>query len=440
MKNPQIRTELPGPGARAMIERDSKVASPSYPRDYPFVISHGRGTEAWDVDGNRFLDFAAGIAVCATGHAHPRVVEAVREAAGKFLHISSDYWHEEMTALAERLSAIVPLGEPGMCFFCQSGTESVEGALKLARYATGRQRIIAFLGSFHGRTMGSLALTSSKYTQQAGFAPAMPGVTHVPYPNTYRPLFAGTDQGQAVLDYIGMLFERNLPAAEVAAIFVEPLQGEGGYLVPPDGFLAGLRSLCDEHGILLVFDEVQSGIGRTGRMFAAQHSGVTPDIMTLAKGLGSGLPIGAVVAKRSIMQKWKKGAHGNTFGGNPLCCAAANATIDLVREQYAANAAKVGAHFMNRLAELKPHYPCIGDLRGRGLMIGVEMIEKDGAPARALVDRLLHRAYQNGLLLLSCGVSTLRFMPPLCVSEAEVDEAMIWLRQSLDEALAGNKQ
>jgi 4-aminobutyrate aminotransferase len=435
-RNPHLVTALPGPKSRAMIERDSKVASPSYPRDYPFVISHGRGTEAWDVDDNRFLDFAAGIAVCATGHAHPHVVKAVQDAAAKFLHISSDYWHEEMTALAERLSAIVPLGEPGMCFFCQSGTESVEGALKLARYATGRQRIIAFLGSFHGRTMGSLSLTSSKYTQQVGFAPTMPGVTHVPYPNTYRPLFAGADQGKAVLDYIRMLFERNVPPQEVAAIVIEPLQGEGGYLVPPDGFLAGLRQLCDEHGILLVFDEVQSGIGRTGRLFASQHSGVLPDIMTLAKGLGSGMPIGAVVAKQSIMKKWKKGAHGNTFGGNPVCCAAANATIDLVREQYVQNAAKVGAYFMKRLAELRPDYPCIGDLRGQGLMIGMELIESDGTPARALVDRILHTAYHNGLLLLSCGVSTLRFMPPLCVTEAEVDEAMTYLRQSLDEALA----
>ena len=437
VKNPHIKTELPGPKSRAMIERDQKVASPSYPRDYPFVISHGRGTEAWDVDGNRFLDFAAGIAVCATGHAHPRVVKAVQDAAAKFIHISSDYWHEEMTALAECLSAIVPLGEPGMCFFCQSGTESVEGAIKLARYVTKRGRIIAFLGSFHGRTMGSLSLTSSKYTQQAGFFPSMPGVTHVPYPNPYRPLFAGADQGKAVLDYIRMLFERNLPANEVAAIVVEPLQGEGGYLVPPDGFLQGLRQICDENGILLVFDEVQSGIGRTGRMFAAQHSGVTPDIMTLAKGLASGMPIGAVVAKQSLMKQWKKGAHGNTFGGNPVCCAAANATIDLVREQYVQNAAKVGAHFMKRLEEMRPEYPCIGDIRGRGLMIGVELIEQDGAPAKKLMEPLLHRAYQNGLLLLTCGVSTLRFMPPLCVTEAEVDEAMVYLRQSLDETLAG---
>jgi 4-aminobutyrate aminotransferase len=436
-KNPHIKTALPGPRSRAMLERDAKVTSPSYPRDYPFVMSHGKGSEVWDVDGNRFLDFAAGIAVCATGHAHPRVVKAVQEAAGKFLHISSDYWHEEFTSLCEKLSALAPMSEPGMVFVCQSGTEAVEGALKLARYVTKRGRILGFLGGFHGRTMGSLSLTSSKYTQQAGFFPTMPGVTHVPYPNSYRPLFAGSEQGKAVLDYIRMLFERNLPPSEIAAIVIEPLQGEGGYIVPPPGFLTGLRQICDEHGILLVFDEVQSGVGRTGKMFCAEHEGVTPDIMALAKGLGSGLPIGAVVARRSLMQQWKKGAHGNTYGGNPVSCAAANATIDLVREQYCANAAKVGAHFMKRLHEMKPDYPCIGDIRGLGLMIGVEMIEPDGSPARAMVDRLLHRAYHNGLLLLSCGVSTLRFMPPLCVTEAEVDESLVYFRQSLDEALAG---
>ena len=295
-RNPHIKTELPGPKARAMLERDLRVASPSYPRDYPFVISHGRGTEVWDVDGNRFLDFAAGIAVCATGHAHPKVVAAVQEAAAKFLHISSDYWHEGMTALSERLSALVPLGEPGMSFLCQSGTESVEGALKLARYVTGRGRIIAFLGSFHGRTMGSLALTSSKYTQQAGFFPAMPGVTHVPYPNTYRPLFAGSDQGEAVLGYIRMLFERNVPPQEVAAIVVEPLQGEGGYLVPPESFLPGLRQLCDRHGILLILDEVQSGSARTGKFFAIEHWGIEPDIITLAKSFAGGMPLSAVAS------------------------------------------------------------------------------------------------------------------------------------------------
>ncbi len=437
MPNPHIKTELPGPKARALLERDRPVASPSYPRDYPFVMSHGRGSEVWDVDGNRFLDFMAGIAVCSTGHSHPRVVEAVKSAADRFLHISSDYWHENMTALTERLAKHAPMGEPVMSFLCQSGTESVEGAIKLARYATGRPRYLGFLGSFHGRTMGSLAFTSSKYTQQKGFAPTMPGVTHVPYPNTYRPLFAGNDQGRAVLDYIRMLFDRNVPPSEVAAILVEPIQGEGGYLVPPDGFLAGLRGICDEHGILLIFDEVQSGVGRTGRMWASEHWGVQPDIMTSAKGLGSGLPIGAFIAKQTIMEKFQRGAHGNTYGGNPLSCAAAIATLDLVASEYAANAAKVGDHFMGRLRELQSDFPCIGEVRGRGLMIGMELIESDAArtPARQLVDRLVTRAYHNGLLLLSCGVSTLRFMPPLSVSAAEVDEAVSLLRVALSEAL-----
>jgi 4-aminobutyrate aminotransferase len=439
MSHPHIKTALPGPQAKAMIARDAEVISPSYPRDYPFVMSHGRGTQVWDVDGNRFLDFAAGIAVCATGHAHPQVVSAVKAAADDFLHISSDYWHEGMTALGERLAAVAPMNEPAMSFLCQSGTEAVEGALKLARYVTRRPRFIGFLGGFHGRSMGSLSFTSSKYTQQLGFAPTMPGVTHVPYPNPYRPLFAGDDQGKAVLDYLRMLFERNVPAAEVAAILVEPLQGEGGYVVPPDGFLAGLRALCDEHGILLIFDEVQSGIGRTGKMFACEHAGVAPDIMTLAKGLGSGLPIGAVVARKSLMSQWKRGAHGNTYGGNPLACAAANATLDLVRGGLMDNAAIVGAHFMARLRELARSYPCIGEVRGQGLMIGMELIEGDSAktPARKLCDDIVTRAFHNGLLLLSCGVSTVRFMPPLNASVEEVDEAVALLRISMDEALSG---
>src|SRR6478736_9265376 len=272
---PHIRTELPGPNARSMLARDAEVVSPSYPRDYPFVMSHGRGVEVWDVDGNRFLDFAAGIAVCGTGHCHPQVVAAIKDAADEFLHISSDYWHERQIALAEKLDALAPLDEASMSFFCQSGTESVEGALKLARYVTGRGRFIGFLGGFHGRTMGSLAFTSSKYTQQKGFFPTMPGVTHVPYPNQYRPLLAGNDQGAAVLNYIeNVLFKSNVPSNEVAAILIEPIQGEGGYLVPPDGFLQGLRALCDRHGILLIFDEVQSGIGRSGKMFASEHFGV----------------------------------------------------------------------------------------------------------------------------------------------------------------------
>ncbi len=444
MNNPHIKMPLPGPRAQALIARDAEVISPSYPRDYPFAMSHGRGTEVWDVDGNRFLDFAAGIAVCATGHAHPQVVAAVQKAAGEFLHISSDYWHEQMVGLGERLAKLAPMqtiaGEGAMSFLCQSGTEAVEGAIKLARYVTRRPRFIGFLGGFHGRTMGSLSFTSSKYTQQLGFAPTMPGVTHVPYPNPYRPLFAGADQGQAVLDYISMLFERSVPAAEVAAILVEPIQGEGGYLVPPDGFLAGLRALCDKHGILLIFDEVQCGVGRSGKMFACEHWGVAPDIMTSAKGLGSGLPIGAIVAKKSIMSQWKRGSHGNTYGGNPITCAAASATLDLVAGGFADNAASVGAHFMSRLHELAKTYPCIGEVRGKGLMIGMELIETDGnkTPANALCDAVITRAFHNGLLLLSCGVSTVRFMPPLNTSIAQIDEAVALLRTSLDEALRGD--
>jgi 4-aminobutyrate aminotransferase len=441
MKTAHITTELPGPKARAMITRDAAVVSPSYPRDYPFVMSHGRGADVWDVDGNRFLDFAAGIAVCSTGHSHPKVVEAITEAAQGFLHISSDYWHERQVVLGERIRDLKPMGEtPVMSFMCQSGTEAVEGAIKLARYVTGRSRFIGFLGGFHGRTMGSLSFTSSKYTQQQGFFPTMPGVTHVPYPNNYRPIFAGDDQGQAVLHYIEhVLFAHNVPAKEVAGILVEPIQGEGGYVVPPAGFLEGLRALCDRHGILLIFDEVQSGIGRTGKMFAAHLTGVVPDIMSLAKGLGSGMPIGLVVAKKQHMEQWKRGAHGNTYGGNPVCCAAAIATIDLVQGGYAANAADVGAYFMERLREWQSRTPQIGEVRGHGLMIGLELIKGNGdkTPARELCDDLITRAYHNGLILLSCGVSTVRFMPPLLITRADVDEAMVLLEASLKEVLSG---
>lgn len=439
MRLPHIHTPLPGPKAQALIERDRLVSTPSYPRDYPFVMEKGRGAEVWDVDGNRFLDFASGIAVCSTGHAHPDVVQAIRAATEDFLHISSDYWHERMTRLCERISAMAPMREPAQVFLCQSGTESVEGALKLARYVTGRPRFIGFLGGFHGRTMGSLSFTASKYTQQAGFFPTMPGVTHVPYPNTYRPLFRGNDQGQAVLEYVeNMLFQTNIPPTEVAAILVEPIQGEGGYLVPPDGFLQGLRDLCDRYGILLIFDEVQSGVGRTGRMFASQHWGVTPDIMTLAKGLGSGLPIGMTVARRTLMERWKRGAHGNTYGGNPVTCAAALATLDLVEREYAGNAARIGEYFIGRLRELQSRFECIGDVRGKGLMIGMELVvdRETRKPAKELADKLLTRAFHQGLLLLSCGVSTVRFIPPLMIDRGHVDEAMVLLEAALTEAIA----
>src|SRR5579863_1092233 len=439
MPPPHIRTPLPGPRAQALIARDRAVTTPSYPRDYPFVMARGRGAEAWDVDGNRFLDFMSGIGVASTGHAHPEVVQAIKSAADEFLHISSDYWHERMTHLAERINELNPMGEAVQVFMCQSGTEAVEGALKLARYVSGRPRFIGFLGGFHGRSMGSLSFTASKYTQQAGFFPTMPGVTHVPYPNLYRPLLAGADQGSAVLEYIeNVLFPSNVPASEVAAILVEPIQGEGGYLVPPDGFLAGLRALCDRHGILLIFDEVQTGIGRTGKMFASEHWGVAPDIMTLAKGLASGLPMGLVVARRTHMEKWKRGAHGNTFGGNPLCCAAALATLDLVEREYAANAATVGEYFIAKLKDLQKRFPSIGEVRGKGLMIGMELVKDrtTRAPAKALCEAVLTRAFHNGLLLLSCGQSTVRFIPPLMINRAHVDEAMTLLESALEEALA----
>ncbi|HEY3383154.1 MAG TPA: acetyl ornithine aminotransferase family protein [Vicinamibacterales bacterium] len=437
MQTPHIRTELPGPRAQALLARDAEVTSPSYPRDYPFAMSHGLGVEVWDVDGNRFLDFAAGIAVCSTGHCHPDVVRAIQQAAERFIHISSDYWHEGQTRLAERIAGLAPMSEPAMSFFCQSGTEAVEAALKLARYATGRSRFIGFLGGFHGRTMGSLAFTSSKYTQQKGFFPTMPGVTHVPYPNPYRPLFAGQDQGQAVIRYIEeMLFQGNVPPGEVAAVLVEPLQGEGGYLVPPDRFLASLRALCDRHGILLIFDEVQAGVGRTGRMFACEHWGVQPDILTLAKGLGSGMPIGLMAARKSLMRAWPRGAHGNTYGGNPICCAAALATLDLVEQRYMANAAEVGLGLLARLQALQERHPEIGDVRGKGLFLGMELVtdRQSKQPAKALCDAVVTRAFHNGLLLLSCGASTIRFMPPLLVSQANVEEALVLLEASLNEA------
>ena len=439
MPSSRILMPLPGPNAQALSTRDLPVTTPSYPRDYPFVMAKGRGAEVWDVDGNRYLDFMSGIGVCSTGHAHPQVVQAIKEAADDFLHISSDFWHERMTRLAEKINALDPLRAPAQVLICQSGTEAVEGALKLARYVTGRPRFIGFLGGFHGRTMGSLAFTSSKVTQQAGFFPTMPGVTHVPYPNTYRPLFAGADQGRAAIDYIeNLLFQGNVPPQEVAAILVEPIQGEGGYLVPPDSFLPGLRELCDRHGILLIFDEVQSGIGRSGRMFACQHWNVAPDIMTLAKGLGSGLPIGLVVAQRRLMERWKRGAHGNTYGGNPLCCAAALATLDLVEREYAANAADVGGYFLGRLRELQERFACIGDLRGKGLMIGMELVSDRSTrtPAKALCEAVLTRAFHHGLLLLSCGVSTVRFIPPLMINRAHADEATELFTTALSEALA----
>jgi 4-aminobutyrate aminotransferase len=428
---------LPGPKARAIVERDLRSVSPSYPREYPFVMSHGRGSEVWDVDGNRFIDFAAGIAVTSTGHSHPKVVQAVKEAADKFLHISSDFYHEGMVQLAEKLDDVVPIEENCRTFFTNSGTESVEGAIKLARRATGRTRFIGFIGGFHGRTMGSLAFTASKYTQQEKFSPTMPGVVHVPFPNPYRPLFIGEDQGLAVLDYVeNVVFRSLVPSEEVAAFLLEPIQGEGGYIVPPDSFIPGLRRLCNKYGILLIADEVQSGIGRTGKWFAMDHWGVEPDIVVMAKGIASGMPIGAFTARESIMGKWSAGAHGNTYGGNPLCVAAALATLRLAEDGMIENAARMGHMMQQRAREMMVRHPTIGQVRGKGLMIGIELVtDRDTKePARRVLKDLLYTAFERGLLLLSCGVSTIRLMPPLTISGEVAEEGLDIFDRALSAA------
>ncbi len=429
---------LPGPQAQQIIERDAHSVSPSYGRAYSLVISHGRGSEVWDVDGNRFIDFMAGIAVTTTGHSHPAVVQAIKDAAGKFLHISGDFYHERMVQLAEKLDEIVPIQEHCQTFFTNSGTESVEGAIKLARRATDRSRFIGFIGGFHGRTMGSLAFTASKITQQEGFFPTMPGVVHIPFPNPYRPLLAGDDQGLAVLDYLENVVFRNLvPPEKVAAVLLEPIQGEGGYIVPPDSFIPGLRQLCDKYDILLIADEVQSGIGRTGKWFAMEHWGVEPDIVTIAKGIASGMPMGAFTARESIMNSWNAGAHGNTYGGNPLCMAAALATLRLVEEEgMLENAARMGRYMQQQVRDMMDRHPTIGHVRGKGLMVGMELV-KDRVtkePAKQVIDDLLQAAFERGLLLLPCGVSTIRFMPSLNVSQEIVEEGLHLFDQALTAA------
>ncbi len=435
---PVQKLEVPGPRARAILARDAAVISPSYPRDQPLVMERGRGTEIWDVDGHRFLDFAAGIAVCATGHAHPRVVEAIREQAGRFLHISADYHHEKWVELSETLDRIAPFAEDSVVFLANSGTEAVEAALKLARYHTRRPRFVGFYGGFHGRTLGSLAFTSSKVRQRAGFSPFMPGVTHVPYPDPYRPRLAfdpGTsDVGRAVVDYLEeVVFVHDAPPDEVAAILVEPIQGEGGYVVPPASFLPRLRELCDRHGILLIADEVQSGMGRTGRWWAIEHDGVEPDIVTSAKGIASGLPLGAMIARRSVAT-WGPGSHGNTYGGNPIACAAALATVAVLEEGALGNAATLGARAFEGLTRLAERHPSIGQVRGRGLMLGIELVRDRSTRERApeLRDDVARQAFEHGLVVLGCGKNTLRLTPPLTVSSAELDEAL----EILDTALS----
>ena len=436
----RMLTTPPGPKAQAILERDARVLSPSYARDYGFVMDHGKGAEVWDVDGNRYIDFSAGIAVNSTGHAHPEVVKAIQEQAEKFIHISSDYYHELMVRVAERIDQIAPMKEDVTVFLANSGTESVEAAIKLARYATGRQRFIGFLGGFHGRSMGSLSFTASKAAQQERFFPTMPGVWHVPFPDPYRPVFPipqNGDVGDAVVDYVeNVLFPEALPPDEVAAVLVEPIQGEGGYRVPPPNFFPRLRRMCDKHGILLIADEVQSGVGRTGKWWAIQHWNVEPDIVCIAKGIASGVPMGAMAARKSVGEKWKAGAHGNTYGGNPLACVSALKTMELVENGFMQNAATMGEYMLDALCEMQTRHPSMGQVRGRGLMVAAEFVKdkETKEPAPQLRNRVVHRCFETGLLTLGCGRSTIRFMPPLMIQKELVDEGLEIFESALTEA------
>ncbi len=435
MNAPDIKTSLPGPRAKAIIERDRRSVSPSYTRDYPFVIARGEGAIVEDVDGNRFIDCAAGIAVNSTGVSHPDVVAAITEQARKFIHMSgTDFYYEPQVRLAEEIAAIVPIDGQVRSFFGNSGTEATEAAIKLARYHTKRQAIIAFYGSFHGRSMGALALTASKTVHRRGFAPFMPGVYHAPYPNPYR--FNGSADACAA-ECLAFIREQILvhlvSPDEVAAVLVEPIQGEGGYVVPPASFLQGLRELTREHGMVLVVDEVQSGMGRTGKMFASEHFGLKADVVNVAKGIASGLPLGVTCARAELMA-WPPGAHASTFGGNPVSCAAATATIKLLKEGLVANAAAVGEHLVAGLRALQDKHPIVGDVRGKGLMIGIELVRDRKTKERAVEERgaLVQALFERGVLTLGAGKNALRLAPPLVLTKAQADSVLA----VMDDALA----
>ncbi|MBV8549701.1 MAG: acetyl ornithine aminotransferase family protein [Acidobacteriaceae bacterium] len=432
---PSLVTSLPGPKAKEIIERDNAVLSPSYTRCYPFVMKRGRGAVVEDVDGNYFLDFAAGIAVVASGHSHPAVVAAIQNQAAEFLHMSgTDFYYESMVRLAEKLAALTPGDVPRRVYFGNSGAEAVEAAIKMARYNTGRDKFIAFLGGFHGRTMGALSLTGSKITQRRGFHPPLP-VHHIPYAYCYRCPYGKqpeTCSVECVKVLEEQLFKTILPAEEVAAIVVEPVQGEGGYLVPPKKFHEELRRIADKYGILLVHDEVQSGMGRTGRMFASEHFEVSPDIVTLAKGIASGMPLSATVARAEVMQ-WPPGAHASTFGGNPVSVAAALTTIELLEQTLVEHAAAIGRYMLERMKSWPARFRFVGDVRGLGLMIGVEIVRDQETKERApdLRDRLESMAFERGLLILGAGQNSVRLCPPLVISRDQADFAMDTLEQCL---------
>ena len=423
-------TDLPGPKARAIVGADREVVSPSLPRAYPLVADHAQGCVITDVDGNRFLDFAAGIAVCSTGHCHPRVVKAIQEQAARLIHLcGADFYYPLYVEVAERLAAAAPGPDSWKVFLSNSGAEAVEGALKLARYTTGRHRFIAFMGAFHGRTLATISLTASKPKYRREFGPLISGVTHVPYGNCLNCHYNLTypDCGLACVQYIEQeIFTRIAPPEDVAAIIVEPVQGEGGYVVPPPDWLPALRALCDRHGILLIADEVQSGMGRTGKMFASEHFGVVPDIITVAKGIASGMPLGGFIAKSSVMT-WAKGAHGSTFGGNPVACAAALETLAILEEGLMEHAAQVGDYILGRLRSWPSEHPIVIDVRGLGLMIGVEF--QTGEQAAGVVER----CFKRGLVVLECGDKAIRLSPPLVVTKTEADVALNILEGAVNE-------
>jgi 4-aminobutyrate aminotransferase len=437
---PQLVTPLPGPRAMAVIERDARVVSPSYTRCYPLVAARGEGAMIEDVDGNRFLDFNAGIAVASTGHCHPQVVRAIEQQSNRLIHMSgTDFYYENMVQLAEKLASLAPGAGPHRVYFGNSGTEATEAAMKLARYHTGRDKFIAFTGSFHGRTMGALSLTASKVTQRRGFGPLVPGVYHAQFPDPYRRPDGVTADDYAVSCVRSIedeLFRTILPADEVAGIVVEPIQGEGGYLVPPKAFLEELRRLADRHGILLIFDEVQCGMGRTGKMWAAEQFGVAPDIFTTAKGIASGLPLSAMIASAEIMD-WPPGAHASTFGGNPVAVAAALATIDLLESELIANAATIGGHILDRLRDWPKRFQNVGDIRGLGLMIGFELVRDQKTKERApeLRERIQSLAFERGLLVLGAGRNAIRLCPPLIITRDQADFAMDTLEECLKLAV-----
>jgi len=413
---PEIKVTPPGPKARAIIERDHAIMSPSYTRDYGFVMERGEGCVVWDVDGNRFLDLAAGIAVCSTGHSHPRVVEAIRSQAEKFLHMSgTDFYYEVQVKLAERLAAHAPIRGPKRVFFTNSGAESIECAIKLARHHTRGNQMLAFYGSFHGRTMGALSLTASKNIQRKNFGPFLSGVFHVHYQ-------------QPVESIEKDVIKRVVDEGNFAAVFVEPIQGEGGYIVPERSWLLELREMCNRYKILLVADEVQCGMGRTGKMFACEHFGLEPDIICTAKGIASGLPLGAVIARADVMN-WQPGQHASTFGGNPVACAAANATLDLLEESLMANATEVGNYLIDRLRELAQQVPHLGNPRGIGLMVGIDALDKEGKPSPEVRNEIVKRLFYEGVLILGCGAHSIRFCPPLVLTREQVDYAIEALRR-----------